>query len=677
MSQPPRYLLYRILGNDLPPRHGPGEMLANLRFILAHEPLLESCEKRWVLNRIADPEVEAQCLALLAAAGHACIRIQFVVEAYARQFLDGCDMPAMPGLQTDAVLRHWALEWRYRYKALYVAGVNFARNRALDEGRMQARWTLPWDGACFVTNAAWRAFTDLADTHPEALQLVVPLARIADNRQLLDADFLPQTYTEPQLAFRNDSGERFDETLRYGNRNKGELLRILGVAGGWHQWRSAPWDPRIDRLSDERDRHAQGAWVARLASTADPAIEADELQRWKSRFAGVRGLCDRLDREVVESRRAAAPLPCYPLSAIERVSAAQAGELIRRAQAALQAPLPTILDKTAPAPEGDRRNYFSIAPHYHASADGSVQHRDGERNAQSDLQSAAARAYDRVALEQFVQGCCASALAGTLTGERVYFEYAVSLLRTWLVDAPTRMNPHLRHAQTIPGDAAGQPSGIVEFRNLWCLIDAIGLCRRAGRLAEDELQNMQHWFALLLDDLSVRRVEQQRNNIGTWADLVIAASAAFVGDSERVARTLARAPLRLVSQLASASAPPLELRRAQPLHYGLFNLQAWICLAWFGRAYGVDLWRYQGSLQRSVAANARYLALNRAALSDYATAPEVYDARIAAAFACIPADAAGYGDPAPPLAAEAPAIYDDVAIGMPPLWPAFGPAALI
>ena len=32
---------------------------------------------------------------------------------------------------------------------------NGARNAALREGRRRAKWVLPWDGNCFVTEEGW------------------------------------------------------------------------------------------------------------------------------------------------------------------------------------------------------------------------------------------------------------------------------------------------------------------------------------------------------------------------------------------------------------------------------------------------------------------------------------------------------------------------------------------
>ena len=64
-----KFVIYRIVGNSLPPRHGPDDTCNNLQFVLENEPDLPSCDKRWLLNRLVDPEVEARCIKLIRASG--------------------------------------------------------------------------------------------------------------------------------------------------------------------------------------------------------------------------------------------------------------------------------------------------------------------------------------------------------------------------------------------------------------------------------------------------------------------------------------------------------------------------------------------------------------------------------------------------------------------------------
>jgi len=234
------------------------------------------------------------------------------------------------------------------------------------------------------------------------------------------------------------------------------------------------------------------------------------------------------------------------------------------------------------------------------------------------------------------------------------------------------MNSHMKYAQIIPiRPVAGSISGIVDFLNLCPLLDAIRLVRESGGITSDEFASVQSWFRSFLDDITRRDVGRQINNIGAWADLITASIAAFIGNPGRAARTLSAAPLRMAVQLTAFSVPHLELRRARPLHYCLFHLQAWICLAWLGRSLGIDIWKYKASLHRSIAMEARFIAFNRCCFSDYAADAEVYDHRIAAAIRCIPDDAADYDKLAAVSLPEGPMIVENPDYGIPPFWPEF------
>ncbi len=636
------FALYRVLGNSLPPRHGAEEMLAHLRFTLEHEPELRGCRKHWVLNRIADAHVESACVELIRQAGHECIRLPFEMQRYARCFNDMSDLP--PGVDrvdpkhSDIAFdaSSFALEWKYRHKNLYAIGLNEARNVALDAGRAIARWTLPWDGACFITSDAWEQIRRLAESDAAALHLIVPLARIKDNAGLLRPGSVSVTLTEPQIGFRNDSRARFDEGLRYGNLNKAALLRSLGVPGPWHTWRTASWDVQPTAVSAERDRFVKGAWVARLTSTTEERIEGNERLRWRSRFEGVELLCRQLDTRLVTERNPSGRLLCYDEAALGNWRGhPQASTLIARARAALNRPLPSVRNKTGCAASADPADYVSIAPYFHADADGTVRHLDGQRN---DISASASN--DRAALDQLVIDTCGTALAGTISGDTTLLDHTARMLRAWFIEPDTRMNPHMRFAQVIPGrEQAGNAWGIVDFRGFWPLLDAITLTARTGAVSEAEHAVLKAWFERFLDDIDARRIGEEPNNIAVWHDLIVAALAAFVGRHARAAAVLADLPLRLTSQLSAFGVPVNELKRTRPLHYGLFLAQGLIHCASLGRRLGIDLWAYTGSQHRSIAMLLRFLALNKRLLADYASNPERFDSRILAACAQIPPDA--------------------------------------
>lgn len=263
------FVLYRILGNDLPPRHFPEQTLKNLQFILDHEPAFPDCEKRWVVNRIADAAQEQKILTLLQQRAQPFIHIPFVIEEYA-----GCRYD-IRGLPRERFLHHpsaagagdylstRAFEYPFRHKNRYVMNNNGARNAALAEGRSLAQWVLPWDGCCFVTRSAWTALLRDMEVLHEEKYLIVPMARVYDNRLLLDDSFSPAAEDEPQIAFRRDAVESFDASLRYGYNPKADLLRRLRVPGPWDNWGNVPWEMQVAPASPEAGKYRQAGWVAR------------------------------------------------------------------------------------------------------------------------------------------------------------------------------------------------------------------------------------------------------------------------------------------------------------------------------------------------------------------------------------------------------------------------------
>src|SRR5690606_561999 len=76
------FVLYRIIGNDLPPRHNRGQSLRNVRFILQHEPKFTNCEKRFILNRIVDKDAEREIALLLSRSGYEYTVIPFDPAEY-------------------------------------------------------------------------------------------------------------------------------------------------------------------------------------------------------------------------------------------------------------------------------------------------------------------------------------------------------------------------------------------------------------------------------------------------------------------------------------------------------------------------------------------------------------------------------------------------------------------
>ena len=118
-------LLYRIIGNDLPPRHKEGQTLSNLHFILEHEPSFPNLRKIFLLNRISDPSSEAAVVRLLEKYNMEYIRVPFIEEEYKQidfrleHFTEPDFLHSDDYRRLSKVAKLRALDYTYHDKNLY------------------------------------------------------------------------------------------------------------------------------------------------------------------------------------------------------------------------------------------------------------------------------------------------------------------------------------------------------------------------------------------------------------------------------------------------------------------------------------------------------------------------------------------------------------------------------
>jgi hypothetical protein len=616
-AAPDTFVLTRIIGNDLVPRHAEGQSLANLRFILDHEPTLEGCEKRFVVNRILDDAARIAIVEALEARGVPFTVIPFDWDAFARTAYDHA--PFAPGFfqsrAFDALTeeeRQRALVRTYVPKNLYVMNNNGARNLALVEGRALAKWVLPWDGNCFVTEDAWAEIRAAVAAARDRRYLIVPMARLTDNARLLEPGFRPEAAEEPQVMFRSDAEEAFDERQVYGRRPKVELFCRLGVEGPWDKWRLDPWDIPPRKVSPEAHRVAQGGWVARLFSGQARAETADTggfLSRGRLREVAIMRTIDRADA-IFLARQGFGPDAPALFDPARIAAAGQSPQwrraVLAKAEEALARPPFSILDKTTCGPSGDPHDYWHPAPYWWPDPrkpDGlPYVKRDGERVPGTRLFEEGHEAYDRTRLQWLFEDTTHLALAHAFTGEATYRERALRNLRTWFCDPTTRMTPSLAYAQVRMGhdDNRGQSYGIIEAKDLYFFLDAV---RLLGPSAEAEglrawLRDYRTW---LVDSPQGRAEARARNNHGVACDLLAAAIAAFLGDAEALVDIRRRALGRLADHVAPNGRQPHEMDRTLTRHYTAFNLQLWLDLMALFERVGFVAWAPQdtGLLRRA------------------------------------------------------------------------------
>jgi hypothetical protein len=215
--------------------------------------------------------------------------------------------------------------------------------------------------------------------------------------------------------------------------------------------------------------------------------------------------------------------------------------------------------------------------------------RDGVVNPERD------RASDRKRLDSLVYAVTTLATAYFFTDSEKFAKRAAELLRVWFLDNGTRMNPHLKYAQVVPGRSDGRGAGIIETHDFPDLLDSVVLLRGSQAWGHSEHEQLQAWFRnylrWLLESPQGQEEAKARNNHGSWYDVQVASYALFTGQDQLAKKVLAEfAPKRVATQINADGRQPHELARAQPWHYSIFNLRALFNAAAIADRVGIDMW---------------------------------------------------------------------------------------
>ncbi|RRJ95548.1 alginate lyase [Opitutaceae bacterium TAV4] len=264
------------------------------------------------------------------------------------------------------------------------------------------------------------------------------------------------------------------------------------------------------------------------------------------------------------------------------------------AEAALAQKRITLVDKPKPAPSGDLHDYVSQAPYWWpdpAQPDGLPYiRRDGEVNPEY-------HASDRTTMEQMCAALSALVLHSKVDGTGDHAHHAGRLLRGWFLDPATRMNPHLRYAQRIPGICDGRGIGIIDTNALCLLLETVTHLDFNEDWTPAHLAGLKDWFAAYLDWLLTsdhgRDECNEHNNHGTWYDAQVACYALFCGRDDVARRQITQFSLdRIARQIAPDGSQPHELARTLSFSYSTFNLIGFALLARIARHFEIDLWRH-------------------------------------------------------------------------------------
>lgn len=200
-----KFSIFRILGNETPPRDRPNARLETLEFILKNEPDFPNTVKCWVLNCIHDRERREHIAAMLTKRGMYFVIISFFRKKY--------------------------LEAKNRSdKVVEVVGINRARNIAITHGHCISDFTFVLDGDCMFSENLWNKTTQEIQIdqrlNKNRKYYSVPSSR-ATFEHVKTTD-KPMLLAEPMLVFRHDSSDYFNEKIPFGEGDKLKFLYELG-----------------------------------------------------------------------------------------------------------------------------------------------------------------------------------------------------------------------------------------------------------------------------------------------------------------------------------------------------------------------------------------------------------------------------------------------------------------
>ena len=281
--------------------------------------------------------------------------------------------------------------------------------------------------------------------------------------------------------------------------------------------------------------------------------------------------------------------------------------LISKAEKTLSMDRLSVVDKSLTPPSQDKHDYMSLGPYFwpHPKTKDGYPYirRDGKVNPNALIDS------DSPRLVRLANALETLALAYYYTNNTKYAQRAVEMIQIWFINDTTKMNPHLKYAQGIPGTVPGRALGILDGRHFVRILDSITLIENSNLLSSKDLEVIKQWVKdyqnWLLNGEYAYEESHRPNNHGTFYDYQVVGYALYLEQPKKAKELLTNAQyIRLGSHIGSKGQNFHELERTRPLHYSLFDLEAMIGLALYSDHYDdVNFWTFtinQTSLKKAI-----------------------------------------------------------------------------
>lgn len=297
-----------------------------------------------------------------------------------------------------------------------------------------------------------------------------------------------------------------------------------------------------------------------------------------------------LEKTLIESRN---PLPHLVKFEKDRI--------LEQAEPFLDEKPITVTASSCERSEGGLHDFFSQGDYWWPDPEnpqGPYIHRDGETN--PDL------FYDhRQYLIRLSIQVPALVAAYMIEGDDKYAHKAMQHLKAWFVDKKTKMNPHLKYAQAIPGRTPGRGVGIIDTIHLVEVAVAIEWLEALSAPQKETLKEIKAWFRAYLQWMTtskngINERERMNNHASAWV-LQVAAFARVTEDRKQFDFARQRFLHVLLPQLMAENGSfPNELERTKPYGYAIFHLDVCAGITELVSKSGENLWSYETKNGRSM-----------------------------------------------------------------------------
>jgi len=309
----------------------------------------------------------------------------------------------------------------------------------------------------------------------------------------------------------------------------------------------------------------------------------------------------------------------------DRVASIDRKRILSEANRVLDLPPVTITEFRAALSGGGIHDYYSNGDYWWpdpSKPDGLPYiQRDGETNPENFD-------HHRLVLRELRDRVAALCAAYRITGDERYAATAVRLLRCFFLDPETRMNPHLRYAQAIPGVCEGRGIGIIDTLHLIEVPVAIDSLRGSASLSREELTALRQWFRDYLDWMigspNGREEASTKNNHAVAYWLQVAVFSQFTGNRELLDESRREfKEVFVASQMAPDGSFPAELKRTKPYAYSIFQLDNMTTLCQVLSSPDENLWDFHLPDGRGIARAVAFLEPFLADKSSWPLKPDV------------------------------------------------------